>query len=305
MTLEAPNAEQLQRIYKELGMTPEGVKRDVQHLVDWVLQQPHLPEDCADPVRLEHLLFSSKNSLEKVKQAIDLYYTVRGQLTEFYEDRDPLSEAFKFTLDNTMVFPLPRLTPEGHRTLVFRVFNPDTSNFVASEVMKLTFMVGDLRLQEDISLGDILIFDLRNISLGHLSTCTLPLVKKFMFCGQKAFPIRQNQVHLVYAPSYADKLVALFKPFLSEKLAKRFYVHQGLGDLLDYVPISVLPEDYGGKQPSLKEIHESWRKRLIDSRNWFLQQEKVHTDESKRPGKPTYYEELQGIQGSFRTLSVD
>lgn len=38
---------------------------------------------------------------------------------------------------------------------------------------------------------------------------------------------------------------------------------------------------------------------------WFDAQEEIIADESKRPGKPTNYEDLFGLDGSFRQLTID
>jgi hypothetical protein len=40
-------------------------------------------------------------------------------------------------------------------------------------------------------------------------------------------------------------------------------------------------------------------------RQWFLDQEVLKTDETKRPGKQMNYEELFGPSGSFRKLTID
>lgn len=46
-------------------------------------------------------------------------------------------------------------------------------------------------------------------------------------------------------------------------------------------------------------------KKLEEYTPWFNSQEDVKADESKRPGKPTNYDDLFGIDGSFRKLTID
>lgn len=42
--LVVPNEQQIERLFKEYGMTNEQVKRDVAIVRKWMLSQPHLPE---------------------------------------------------------------------------------------------------------------------------------------------------------------------------------------------------------------------------------------------------------------------
>lgn len=46
-------------------------------------------------------------------------------------------------------------------------------------------------------------------------------------------------------------------------------------------------------------------KRLDEELPWFKEQEAIKADESKRPGKPTNYDDLFGMDGSFRQLTID
>lgn len=50
---------------------------------------------------------------------------------------------------------------------------------------------------------------------------------------------------------------------------------------------------------------DQWMKTLAEYTPWFKEQENVKADESKRPGKPTNYEDLFGLDGSFRQLTID
>lgn len=48
-----------------------------------------------------------------------------------------------------------------------------------------------------------------------------------------------------------------------------------------------------------------WMKKLEEYTPWFKEQEGIKADESKRPGKPTNYDDLFGLDGSFRQLTID
>lgn len=52
-------------------------------------------------------------------------------------------------------------------------------------------------------------------------------------------------------------------------------------------------------------ISDAWIKKTEESKDWFSEQDKYRSDESRRPGKPKNHDELFGLTGSFRQLDID
>ena len=50
---------------------------------------------------------------------------------------------------------------------------------------------------------------------------------------------------------------------------------------------------------------DGWKKKLESYRSWFLENESLMVDESKRPGKAFNASDLFGFEGTFRKLTVD
>jgi hypothetical protein len=46
-------------------------------------------------------------------------------------------------------------------------------------------------------------------------------------------------------------------------------------------------------------------KKVESRREWLMEREQIKADEKKRPGRPKTSEEMFGIEGSFRKLTVD
>nr|CAD7434237.1 unnamed protein product [Timema monikensis] len=55
---------------------------------DWIRLQPHLPE-CAETRMLSRIWLVRKKSLERTKQTVDMYYTVRNLIPEFFKEQRP------------------------------------------------------------------------------------------------------------------------------------------------------------------------------------------------------------------------
>jgi hypothetical protein len=50
---------------------------------------------------------------------------------------------------------------------------------------------------------------------------------------------------------------------------------------------------------------DAWKEKLQSYREWFVEQDKLKADESKRPGKRIDSGDIFGFEGSFRQLSLD
>ncbi|XP_049831055.1 alpha-tocopherol transfer protein-like [Schistocerca gregaria] len=294
-----------QAMEKEMGRDRAGLTSDVANLRAWLRHQPHLPQDQSEEW-LERFLIGCKYSVERAKTVLDMYYTVRGAVPEFFSDRDPLGADVLRSVSAVYYFPVPGYTPEGYRVSLSALADTDPSVFSPRDYMKRMFLVADVRLQEEPCLGEVLLFDLRGFTLQHLVKFTLPLAKKLLVCGQNALPTRIKQIHLLYAPSFADKILAIFKPYMKEKLAKRVYVHTGGSEgLAKFFSTDILPEEYGGSAGSRSELNLAWQKKLESYRDWILEEEKKRADESRRPGKTRLANELFGMEGSFKQLAID
>ncbi|XP_046738741.1 retinol-binding protein pinta-like isoform X2 [Diprion similis] len=257
--------------------------------------------------RLEWLIIGSKMSLEKAKQKLDMYYTIRHLVPELFKNRDPRDSSINVLHDVTQYVILPKLTPENRRICILQPTVNDASKFDPWLLHKYMFMVGDIRMIEDRSAGDIYVYDLEMISLGHIMKLTPTLLKKCEVAASKAYAARIKSIHLINAPPFVDRIVTMIKSVLKPKLAARVHVH-AVGDLESFhrlVPKSILPKDYGGSYSTIKELSGLLRKKVDDYRDWFLEQENVFADERLRPG-PTFDEnDIFGFSGSFRKLSVD
>lgn len=56
------------------------------------------------------------------------------------------------------------------------------------------------------------------------------------------------EFHFINAPSFMDKLMSMFKPFMKEDMLHIVHSHQaGSNTLNEYLPITALPKDAGGE----------------------------------------------------------
>ncbi|EZA55687.1 hypothetical protein DMN91_001755 [Ooceraea biroi] len=311
MTLLPPTAAQQKRMDKELPSDPEMRKQDVRALREWLSKQPHLP-NCMDNDKLERFLYGCKNSIERCKLILERYYSVRTSLPEFFAVRDPLSRDIQDCVDNIDYFVLPSLTEEGYRVTILRMRETDPDKFSLQAICRRVLMVLDIRLMEESCLSNIMVIDLKGCSAAHFAkfSPTHSIVRRAMLAVQDSMPFRLFSVHYLHAPSFITNIINVFYPFLKEKLIEKFHIHNGGGEELHaYMDKDILPNEWGGKAGTFRELNAAWREKIEKNRDWFLREEKLsRIDEKARlpESKPScLVMELEGIQGSFRKLNID
>lgn len=78
-----------------------------------------------------------------------------------------------------------------------------------------------------------------------------------------------------------------------------------LEEMYKVIPKECLPKEYGGDGGSIEEITAQWKQKVESYRQWFIDDEKYCSNEKKRPGKPKTSDDIFGVDGSFRQLSID
>ncbi|XP_049879546.1 alpha-tocopherol transfer protein-like [Pectinophora gossypiella] len=288
---------------KNCGVSPQALEDMVANIREWYDKQPHLPKGELHNEVIVRRLITQKFSIERVKEKIDNYYTARHKMPEIICNRDPLSPNLNKCLKQGYWVCLPKKTPDNKRVIIFRSFPiPE----VLTEVVKIAFMIGDYRLWSDDMGGDHWIFDFRYITLQQAMQFTPMLIVKIMFFLNYCFGPKVVGMHLVNLPPFAATVLSLFKKSMKAKMVERLYTYDRFEQLYDIVPKNLFPKEYGGDEVSCEEITENWRIAFQSSpwREYFIEQDSIKTDESKRHG-PTKVDEMFGATGSFRKLDFD
>ncbi|KAB0790242.1 hypothetical protein PPYR_15425, partial [Photinus pyralis] len=249
-------------------------------------------------------------SLEKTKNLLDLCYTVRSQAPELFSNRDPACDAIENILNITDMVPLPKLTRENYKIFIYRLTDSDPEKYIFADALKTFLAVADLRLNfsDDFPDGEIPIFDMSGFTLKHLYKVQLPILKKYMVYTQEAHPVRLKQIHVVNVSPFLDKAMAIVKPFMKTEVSAMLHFHQpNSTTLYKYIPQELLPEEYGGRVGKISDIKAALIRKMCDndSRNFFLDDSRWNVDESKRPVENKHGKQFFGLQGSFRTLTID
>lgn len=292
----------------ELNEDPERRQQDIETIRKWLKKQPHINARM-DDWNILRFLRGCKFSLERTKEKLDMFYTCKTAVPEWFANRDPDQPKMRELLEMGTTLPLPGYDANGCKVMVIRnnVHDPHTTSM--DQVFKASMMIGDSLFEEDEQsgiTGMVQVLDMAGMTSGHFLQMTPALAKKAMIVYQDGYPMRPKALHYINTPAAFDTVFNIFKGFMKEKMKKRINIHgSDLSSLHKHIPPSMLPKEYGGTNGTIDDITRHWLKKVEARKQWLKDDEQYKVDESKRPGKPKTSSDLFGLEGSFRQLNVD
>ncbi|XP_073813181.1 retinol-binding protein pinta-like isoform X2 [Musca autumnalis] len=284
------------------------IPEDLQTFKSWIEQQPHMKARMDDQFLIQFLR-GCKYSLERAKEKIDHYYTIRTKYTDKLAIFDVNNERFRQSTRLGCFTPLPTPLNDNGCRLVMYHFNYDPNEFTPTEVFHPAVAMYDYLMIDDphaCICGTSLILDMSKATMSHILGIDFPLLKIMLTYLEKSLPMRVKALYFVNIPSVANNFLKMFLALLSDKLRKRVFVCSSVDELLQYIPLKYLPKYYGGENGSMEEHIQSMEAKFDEYRNYFKENANYGVDETLRQGEHTNGDEQAfGMGGSFRKLQVD
>ncbi|XP_045539306.1 alpha-tocopherol transfer protein-like [Papilio machaon] len=290
----------------ELNEDPKQTPEDIKHLREWIIKQTHL-KARTDDQWLVAMLRGCKFSLERVKEKLDLYYTLRTTSPEVTLRLKPTQPTFINFLRLGTCIILPKAKTGLHpRVILIRAgrYDPE-KNSVADIMCILYYMVQILVMEDDSAtvIGTKIVVDYEGTTLNHLVQANVTLLRKIVAVSQDSLPLRLKGSHHLNVPSGIETIFKLVSAFISEKAKQRLKIHKSTDELFEHIPKDVMPPEYGGTGATVAENIEYWIAKIKEYKSWMEVEERLGTDESRRLG--ALPSDVAGDKGSFRQLNID
>ncbi|CAG9791531.1 unnamed protein product [Diatraea saccharalis] len=296
----------LKVVRQEFNLDKSGeMDRAIDILELWLKKQDHFTKKDFHRDYLERAIIKAKGSVERTKERLDKLFTARVLLHDLFVVRD--ISKFKELDENVTDGILPKLTSDHCRVYILQNYAQTFSAELFNQFYTRAFYYMEYFSRYDYAKAGIAIFDYRNLNVFEfLKHLDLIQVGHLINVALNGYGIRVKEIHIISSSKFITLLVTTFKQMLSEKLGKRIHVHSDTDTLHQYVDKDVLPEDCGGTEKSMKEIHNEWVEVLsADSFMEYLKETyEAKIDENLRP-VTKLNDEYLGIAGTFRTLNVD
>uniref|UniRef100_A0A8D8TH43 Alpha-tocopherol transfer protein-like n=1 Tax=Cacopsylla melanoneura TaxID=428564 RepID=A0A8D8TH43_9HEMI len=300
-----PDANGKQKAKEELNMTEETTRQNIKELKLFLKQRNRLPDHIAgvnEDEWFENYLILNKNDLDRTKENLEIYFKLKEILPEAYLERDAHSTLMDKSFHNTMIAWCPKPDRSGNRIAIYGHISDKASDFDVITLGNRMVAMVDMFLKEGVDWCSLIILcDLSKTKLGHLTKYPIFLMKKFFDYAWKAYPERIAQIHIIHPPIYLEYVLALFRPFLREKIKNRIIVHSKIDTLYDHIDRSLLPTDYGGELPyTAIEINDAFQEKLKKYEDYLQLSAREH-----RPLPEDKTEEIDINQNDFKKLTVD
>ncbi|CAH0749105.1 unnamed protein product [Diatraea saccharalis] len=227
MPVRPLNPELAKKAREELNEDPERLEDGLRHLKDWLAKQPHLNVNTDDQW-LVIFLRGCKYSMEKAKQKLDLYYTLRSTEPYLFNTM-PTIEYFNEIMDLGPVVHLPKPPgPAEPMVTIYRSGVYDPHKYDMLDMIKCSIIIQKIILYENdnaVVAGIRGIMDLENCTMAHFLQMSPTMAKKMTVYMQDAAPVRMKSHHYINTIPGFETVFNMFKALLNEKNRNRVRIH--------------------------------------------------------------------------------
>ncbi|XP_039291894.1 clavesin-1 [Nilaparvata lugens] len=287
-------------IEEEFNKNPNLKKEDIESIKKWLSGQEHLPKIADHSIVM--FLHATRFDVNRTQEVIDLHFTYRTLMKDIFTERDPDGEDIQKIMTCCRTVILPEKDNQGNYILWSNMFDSDLKKFKFASAGKLNIMTSDvLQLNEGTIPGVVYVYDVKNMGLSHLLSTPIKVLRHYVIYGQESSPFPVKAIHFINTNPVMDKLINLVKPLIKSHVWKIQFFHSNMETLYQHIPKEVIPEEYGGNAPHTSELAEKNLEEMRKYREWFLEEETIRVDESKRIDK----KKSEQLANNFKKMELD
>ncbi|KAJ3652777.1 hypothetical protein Zmor_018711 [Zophobas morio] len=255
---------------------------------------------------ITNFLVLNKFSIERTKEKIDNYYTIRTKLEEVYKEMNPRFSSYVEEVSQIVYFVAHPELIDYNRIFFFKIRNPDLAEKLDNYVLlRYVMACQEIRMREDVMYGEIFVVDCEHLPSFFFLKLTPTFVYKCLITiYQQIYSFRLNALYVINLPVFGQTLIKIIKMVIRPKIFERMHFLSDDTMIKEKLPEDLLPVDFGGKRISLEKLQEMMVAEYQQHLGFFDDLEKFKVDENLRPAK-LENDEMLGFYGNFKKLNVD
>uniref|UniRef100_A0A0B7B1Q6 CRAL-TRIO domain-containing protein n=2 Tax=Arion vulgaris TaxID=1028688 RepID=A0A0B7B1Q6_9EUPU len=290
----------------ELNEDPATRHIEIKNLKSRLEKYPGL-QPRTDVKFLLRFLRARKFDQEKTFELVKNYYKTRQQYPEIFDDIKP--SRVRSVLENGSIEFPGSTDNNGCAIIIFRPGLWDFDQVTYIDIVRaLYLLLSKVMEDENFQVKGVQFLDiLTGFTMKHASHVTPSFVKSFMQVLQDVLPLRLKSFVFFKEPAFFDLVFSLMKPFIKEKLTKRFVFNGPKVEKLHaIIDRKSLPTDFGGELPILG--NKAWLDDLFASDAQFEEENKfgfvqMNVNKGKSVSK-SGDADMQGLGGTFKKLNI-
>ncbi|XP_067620867.1 clavesin-2-like isoform X2 [Eurosta solidaginis] len=225
---------------------------------------------CMDRNFLQRFLYAKKFDCDAALDLLIKYLLFKENNTYILQKLSIFDEHIQISLRDGNPSVLKQRDRKGRKVLTFAASNWDTSKYSMEDVYRAMLLTLDKLLEnvENQALGFVVIVDWTNFTYKQSAYLSPKTLKLMIECLQDCMPAKFKGIHFIGQPWYVDIALTMIKPFLNDKIKRRFLVHgTNLTTLHNMISKDILPPDLGGEGPAINTL--DWYHYLLESSQNF------------------------------------
>ncbi|KAK4878819.1 hypothetical protein RN001_011325 [Aquatica leii] len=251
-------------------------EESIENIKKWCATQA-IPQPTDELIAL--FLLSCNRDEERTKTTVIAYYRIKNKAVEIFNNRSVNLPEVQEVLQIGYFCVMPRRTVDGCAIVCIKA-KPNTNDdkhWSIRPLLKVICMMLDAAIYEYPPKYFLIIFDVKHLTLKHLSRIKPKVIKIFLEYLQEGFPSKLKAIHVINMVSILNKTIKLLKPFIKKDVWEMTKFHSKKMDwgkfYRECVGTDNLPEEYGGSLGSFEIVHEITLQKLNALEDFFLNEE--------------------------------
>ncbi|XP_062126624.1 retinol-binding protein pinta [Drosophila sulfurigaster albostrigata] len=243
----------------------------VQELRNWLDANPEI-NGCKTYESLSFFLRTCKFDLERTKKKLQVFYRMRAERSEWFDNCDPMLPEIQELLKLGVFLPVDGVDEHKRKVVIIRTAVHDPKRHTQNNVFKTSKMILDLLLKlepDNCARGIVAIMDMEGVQLGHALQLNPKLIKRSVE-SWSAYPCQPKLLEFTNAPRHVNIFLNTFRVFMTAKIRSRVVVRRAGTTVV----CKQLPRDLDGQGASYKELAMKWKKLLETHAEFYVEQGK-------------------------------